>query len=111
MKKIGVCFLSAFTIAICCWYIIEQIDLLDIVSTKNDQYSAFQKREISERNDIDECEKEILKSQIDFKRQKTREISRIASKTQFVLIGIIVIQLVLSVMVLLLFRNKKPDLK
>jgi peptidoglycan hydrolase CwlO-like protein len=107
MKKTIVFILSISTIIISCWYFTKQLNYLDIVSTKNDQYSSFQKREIENRNDINDCQKEILKNQVDLKRTNKKEISKLAAETQFVLLTIIFIQLIILVTTIIMFRANK----
>lgn len=99
MKKIAI-FLSVITIFICGWLIINRLNFLDIPSNKNDAYASFEKRKIDDRIDINECEKDILKNEIDFDRQKKRQISAIAYQTQIISFVIILIQIVLLILIL-----------
>lgn len=108
MKKIIALVLSIITIIICGWLVIKRMELLDIPSNKNDENALYEKIKIDTRTDINECEKKILKNQIDFERKKERQISNIAFSTQFIALVIIVIQLILMVIILMM-PKKVPE--
>ena len=99
MKKIIALSLSIITIIICGWLILVNIDHLDIASNKTDWYAMDGKRKIDERTDIDFCEKQVLKSEIDCSRKNDRRESEIAFHAQSVAFIIIIVQLILLVFI------------
>jgi len=99
MKKI-VILLSVITIISSAYLIVNHLDLLDIPSTKNEQNASFQKQRINNRTDINNCEKEILKTKINLERKSNKKISNIIFPIQFFLLVIILIQIVIIVLVL-----------
>ena len=107
MKKRIATFLSVITITICGWLIIDRLDLLDIPSNKNDTYASFEKRKIDNRTDITEFEKKLLKKEIDFKREKEKEISAIGYQTQIISFVIIIIQIVLLIIIIMMPKKQK----
>ncbi|AZI32028.1 hypothetical protein [Kaistella carnis] len=105
-KKIAIA-LSLMTILICGWIIIDYVKYLDIASNKTDWYVMDAKHKISERTDINNYEKELLKNQIDQNRKNEKNISNIAFQTQIVAFVLIVIQLVLLVFIFLMPNKQK----
>jgi len=63
-KKIAIA-LYLITILICGWIIINYVKYVDISSNKTDWYVMDAKHKVSERTDINNYEKELLKNQID----------------------------------------------
>lgn len=102
MKKIVAILLSSGTLIICGWFIISQIGLLDILPNYTETIASSEKNEINLRTDINACEKEILIKQIDFERQKKREISNNTFKTQIIVSIVFVIQLVLLIILFII---------
>lgn len=102
MKKIIALSLSIITIIICGWFILKNIDHLDIASNKTDWYAMDSKRKIDERTDIDFCEKQILKDRIDQSRNNSRIQSNMAFETQVFAFIIIIIQLILLVFIFMM---------
>lgn len=70
-KYIGV-FLSVITIIVCGWLVVSRIDFLDIPSNKNDQYAMFEKTQIMAREDIGNCEKQLLINKVEDRRARTK---------------------------------------
>ncbi|ULT25533.1 MULTISPECIES: hypothetical protein [Sphingobacterium] len=105
IKKSVVIVLAAMTILICGWLILGLVSSLDIPSNKNDQFASEQKWRVDQRSDIDSCEKQIIKNQIDLKRANERQISGRAFQTQILALLIIVLQLILIVFVILIRRK------
>lgn len=105
IKKSIVIVLAAMTILICGWLILGLMSSLDIPSNKNDQFASEQKWQVDQRNDIDSCEKQIIKNQIDLKRANERQISGRVFQTQILALLIIVLQLILIVFVVLIRRK------
>lgn len=106
IKKSIVIVLAAMTIIICGWLILGLMSSLDIPSNKNDQFASEQKWKVDQRSDIDSCEKQIIKNQIDLKRVNERKISERAFQTQLLALLIIGLQLILIVFVVLIRRNR-----
>lgn len=106
MKKIALA-LSLFSILLCSWLIIEYVQYLDIASNKTDWHVADAKNKISERTDIDLCEKRILQNTIDINRANDRDLSGIAFQAQLVALVVIIFQFILSFLVLLMPNKKK----
>lgn len=102
IKKSIVIVLAVATILTCCWLILGLMSSLDIPSNKNDQFASEQKWEVDQRSDIDSCDKQIMKNQIDLKRADERQISERAFHTQILALLIIVLQLILIVFVVLI---------
>ena len=111
MKKKIVLALLLITTVISGWLIINQLDLLDIPSNKNDHYAAFEKRKIDSRTDINDCEKELLKSEIDINRKNTKQNSIIAYNTQIIAFIIIGIQVVAFILVLLIPKSTHSSIR
>ncbi|MCS4226029.1 hypothetical protein [Sphingobacterium sp. BIGb0165] len=105
IKKSVVIILAVMTILICGWLILGLVSSLDIPSNKNDQFASEQKWRVDQRSDIDSCEKQIIKNQIDLKRANERQISGRAFQTQILALLIIVLQLILIVFVILIRRK------
>jgi len=105
IKKSVVIVLAAVTILTCGWLILGLMSSLDIPSNKNDQFASEQKWRVDQRSDIDSCEKQIIKNQIDLKRANERQISGRAFQTQILVLLIIVLQLILIVFVILIRRT------
>jgi len=105
IKKSVVIVLAAMTILICGWLILGLVSSLDIPSNKNDQFASEQKWRVDQRSDIDSCEKQIIKNQIDLKRANERQVSGRAFQTQILALLIIVLQLILIVFVVLIRRK------
>jgi len=105
IKKSVVIVLAAMTILICGWLILGLMSSLDIPSNKNDQFASEQKWRVDQRSDIDSCEKQIIKNQIDLKRANERQVSGRAFQTQILALLIIVLQLILIVFVVLIRRK------
>lgn len=102
IKKSIVIVLAVATILTCCWLILGLMSSLDIPSNKNDQFASEQKWEVDQRSDIDSCDKQIMKNQIDLKRADERQISERAFQTQILALLITVLQLILIVFVVLI---------
>ncbi len=102
IKKSIVIGLATMTIIICGWLILGLTSSLDIPSNKNDQLASEQKWQVDQRTDIDSCEKQMIKNQIDLKRINERRISEQAFQTQLFALLIIVFQLILIVFVVLI---------
>ena len=111
MKKKIVLALLLITTVISGWQIINKLDLLDIPSNKNDHYAAFEKRKIESRTDINDCEKELLKSEIDINRKNTKHNSTIAYNTQIIALIIIGIQVVAFILVLLMPKSTHSSIR
>ncbi len=92
--------LSIITIIICCWLIVDRLKFLDVPSNKNDTYAMWEKKEILERTDIDECEKKVLIERVEQQRERKRHYSAIAFQTQITLLVIGVIQLMQFILIL-----------
>ncbi|WP_139350999.1 hypothetical protein [Sphingobacterium sp. CZ-UAM] len=105
IKKSIVIVLAVMTIIICGWLILGLTSSLDIPSNKNDQFASEQKWQVDQRSDIDSCEKQLIKNQIDLKRVNERQISERAFQTQLFALLIIVFQLILIVLVVLICRK------
>jgi|GEM_PF-405863 len=105
IKKSIVIVLAAITILTCGWLILSLMNSLDIPSNKNDQFASEQKWRVDQRSDIDSCEKQIIKNQIDLRRANERQISGRAFQTQILALLIIVFQLILIVFVVLIRRK------
>lgn len=105
IKKSIVIVLAAVTILICGWLILGLMSSLDIPPNKNDQFASEQKWRVDQRSDIDSCEKQIIKNQIDLKRVNERQVSGRAFQTQILALLIIVLQLILIVFVVLIRRK------
>ncbi|UUV20481.1 hypothetical protein [Paenimyroides aestuarii] len=114
MKKIIALSLSISTIIISGWLILKNIDHLDIASNKIDSYIIWEKKKIDERIDIDFCEKQLLKNNLDCRRKNDRIESEIAFQTQFFALIIIIIQLILLVFILMSptkLKNHNPSIQ
>lgn len=105
IKKSIVIVLAAMTILTCGWLIVSLMDSLDIPSNKNDQFASEQKWQVDQRGDIDSCEKQIIKNQIDLKRANERQNSGRAFQTQVLALFMIVLQLILIVFMVLIHRK------
>lgn len=102
MKKKIAILLSIITLIICGWVFISNMVHLDIPSNKNDQSAAFEKKRIALEIGLSDPEKEVLYAKIDSKREKEREVSNNAFKTQFTISVIFVIQLTLLIILFLI---------
>ena len=111
MKKAAAIILASITILICGWLIFSKIAALDIPTNKNDWYAMDRKRKVDERTDIDLCEKQILKTQIDSIRANERQIAETAFETQLFAFAIIIVQLMLIVIILLFPKIKSNSKK
>lgn len=80
---------------------------LDSPSNKNEYYAMQEKRKISERVDISECDKKLLANQVDSNRANRKYGSGIAFQTQVVALAIIGIQLVLTFFIALIPQKIK----
>ncbi len=105
-KKISI-LLAFISIFICGWSVIDNIKHLDIASNKTDWYVMDAKNKISERNDIDNCEKKLLQNQIDLNRKNEKNISNIAFQTQILAFALIVLQLILLFCIFLIPNEEK----
>lgn len=105
IKKSIVIVLAVVTILTCGWLTLSLVDSLDIPSNKNDQFASEQKWQVDQRSDIDSCEKQMIKNQIDLKRVNERQISGMAFQIQLFALLIIVLQLILIVFVVLIYRK------
>ncbi|NJI73588.1 hypothetical protein HCX49_10260 [Sphingobacterium kitahiroshimense] len=74
-KKIAIA-LYLITILICGWIIINYVKYVDISSNKTDWYVMDAKHKVSERTDINNYEKELLKNQIDQNRKNEKNIAK-----------------------------------
>lgn len=99
MKKTIAISLTLITIVFCGWMIVNKLEKLDIVPNYTDTFASEDKRKINERTDIDDCEKKILRNQVDQNRAKFREMSDEAFQTQIILFVVMIIQLVLLVFI------------
>ena len=106
MKKI-VIILSVITIISSGYLIVNNLDLLDIPSNKNEQSASFKKQRINNRTDINKCEKEILKTKINLERKSKKKISNIILPIQFFLLVIILVHIVIIILVLMMPQKKK----
>ncbi|WP_158655600.1 hypothetical protein [Sphingobacterium sp. HMA12] len=111
IKKSIVIVLAVVTILACGWLILSLMDSLDIPSNKNDQFASEQKWRVDQRTDMDSCEKQIIKNQIDLKRVNERQISGRAFQTQILALFMIVLQLILIVFVVWIGRKSYSSQK
>ncbi|RKE88299.1 hypothetical protein [Epilithonimonas arachidiradicis] len=102
MKKLIAVSLCIITMIICGFLIVKKLDSLDIASNKTDWYVMDSIRKIEERTDIDDCEKKILKKEIQTKRQNEKDKSGIAFETQIYAFGIIMIQIILLFFIIMM---------
>lgn len=91
--------------------IVSLMSSLDIPSNKNDQYAAFQKWKISERTDINDCEKELLYKEIDRGRENDRERSAFAFEIQRVMFIIVLLQVILLIVLLTIKSSPNKEKK
>jgi len=107
MKKVIALSLSIITIIICGWLILKNIDHLDIAYNKVDTYIMWEKQKIDKRTDIDFCEKQLLKNDLDCRRKNDRIESEIAFQAQAFAFIIIIIQLILLVFIFMMQSKLK----
>lgn len=105
MKKIIALSLCLITIIFCGWLIVRNLDHLDLASNKIETYNKWEKQKIDKRTDIDFCEKQVLKSELDCRRKNDRIESDIAFQAQSVAFVVIVVQLILLVFIFLMPRK------
>lgn len=111
MKKTVAISLCIITIIICGYLIVQKIDSLDIASNKTDWYVMDAIRKIEKRTDIDDCEKKVLKKEVQVKRQNEKDNSGIAFETQIFAFGIMLIQLILIFFIIMMPSKNKRMLK
>lgn len=109
MKKTIAISLSIITIIFCGWMIVNRLEKLDIIPNYTDTYASENKRKIDERTDIDDCEKKLLRNQVDQNRATFREISDEAFHTKIILLVVMVIQLVLLVFISMMPKKINPS--
>ncbi len=70
VKKYVALALSIIILVICGWLIAEQFQYLDIASNKTDLYVMQAKRNINNRTDLDDCEKQLQIIQLEHQREQ-----------------------------------------